>query len=183
MSNAVRYPVTDLSGELVWADKLACDGTRPSGQRCAACGTAVTLKAGQHSRPHFAHESAVACTGGETALHATTFRVLRDGVLAAAKAQRSFPLALPCGICMAEREADPARMAHDCRVDQSLQRGDTTRPADAVRRLPLYVKWSHSQAAGGSYLMPTCFDCCAASKAAGVERCADKHATTSAGSS
>jgi hypothetical protein len=123
MSNAIRYPVAELNGELVWADELARDGARPSGLRCAGCGAAVTLRAGQRNRPHFAHESAVACAGGETALHATTIRVLRDGILAAAEAQRSFPLALHCEMCMAEREADLARVAHDCRVDQSFQRG------------------------------------------------------------
>lgn len=123
MSSGIRYPVADLDGELVWADKLARRGTRPPGLRCVGCGTSVIMKAGQHNRPHFAHEAAVACTGGETALHSTAIRVLRAGILAAVESKRAFPLALHCRTCMAEREADLARVAHDCRVDEPLERG------------------------------------------------------------
>ena len=120
---AIRYPVAEVEGQLVWADRLDQTDKRDQGAGCIVCHGVVRLHVGGDLRPHFAHDSAGACADDETALHAATIRVIRDGILAAADQKRPFPLALPCRSCVAEREADLARVAHHAAINQELAKG------------------------------------------------------------
>lgn len=138
---SVQYPVADRAGELVWADRLADDRERPDDLTCVSCAAPVRLRAGERNRPHFAHHHVDACTAPETVLHATTMRVLHDGILAAAAAQRRYPLDVSCERCGIEAEGNLARHAN-CTIDLDRVFENAIRPDLLVRSAdgrPRYV--------------------------------------------
>lgn len=141
-TRSVQYPVADRAGDLVWADRLADDGERPDDLTCVSCAAPVRLRAGERNRPHFAHHHVDACTAPETVLHATTMRVLRDGILEAAAASRRYPLDVSCERCGVEAEGNLARHT-DYTIDLDKVLADGIRPDLLVRsgpdRRPRYV--------------------------------------------
>ena len=146
---AVRFPVADLDGQLVWAVDAAGADERPVGLTCVGCGDPIVLRAGALNRPHFAHKSGASCGAGETALHRTAIRVLAESIVAAARARRPFPLEVECEPCQAMKVGNLA-MRHDCDIacDQVLE--DSIRPdllirsADGTPRTVIEVVVTHA---------------------------------------
>lgn len=141
-TRSVQYPVADRAGELVWADQLAVAGQRPEDLACVSCAAPVRLRAGERNRPHFAHHHTDACTAPETVLHATTMRVLRDGILAASAAGDRYSLDVSCERCGIEAEGNLARHT-DCTIDMDKAFVDGIRPDLLIRggadNAPRYV--------------------------------------------
>ncbi|MCU1363394.1 MAG: hypothetical protein JWM55_1222 [Acidimicrobiaceae bacterium] len=106
---SIRYPLAELDGQLVWARDLAEATERPKGLLCVGCNGPLALRAGKQRRPHFAHRSSVACTGGETALHRTTIRVIAESLVSAIRLGHPYPFELFCRDCDASRQGDLAR--------------------------------------------------------------------------
>jgi hypothetical protein len=121
---SILYPVADHAGALVWADDLASASRRPPDLRCVGCSSEVILRAGQRNAPHFAHRRAEACTGGETALHRTTIRVLADALASAAATGRAYPIDVACVRCRASRRGDLASAdGFAVKIDKVLDKG------------------------------------------------------------
>ena len=105
----LTYPLAELDGVTVWAASLAARTDRPTGLTCVGCGGAMTLRAGEHRRPHFAHRPGTACVSGESALHALAIRAVADGVMNSSRQRAPYSMVIRCDFCDASRLADLAR--------------------------------------------------------------------------
>jgi hypothetical protein len=146
---AIRYPLADLDGQLVWARDLAENDDRPKGLRCVGCEGSLTLRAGARRRPHFAHRASDTCTGGETALHRTAIRVIATALAEAMRHGRPYPFELACRLCDASRDGDLARDAASVvEVDRILSSGIRPdlliRGSDNVPRVAIEVVVTHA---------------------------------------
>ncbi len=93
----------------MWAGDLAASAERPTGLTCVGCGGAMSLRAGEHRRAHFAHRPGATCVAGETALHAMAIRAIADGLVHQSHQGRPYPMAIKCDHCDVGRMADLAR--------------------------------------------------------------------------
>ena len=109
MTADLSYPLAELDGETVWAADLATNAERPTGLTCIGCRGAMSLRAGERRRAHFAHRSGATCVAGETALHALAIRALADGLVRQSLRGDPYPMAIMCDDCDAGRMADLAR--------------------------------------------------------------------------
>jgi len=129
---SVRYPVANLEGDLVWAVDLATLGNRPTDLSCVGCAEPVGLRFGELRRPHFAHRPGSTCSGGESALHSTTIRILAEGIVRAAREGRNFPFPITCTFCDVERVGDLAR-DQGCSAEIDHEVSNRIRPDILIR--------------------------------------------------
>jgi hypothetical protein len=148
-AETIRYPVADLDGKLIWAQDYSETAERPKGFRCVGCQGALTLRAGPKRRPHFSHRTNETCSGGETALHRTTIRVISAALEKAIREGRPYPFELSCRSCDANRPGNLARAASSTvEVDRVLSNGIRPdlliRDRDGVPQIAIEVIVTHA---------------------------------------
>ncbi len=101
----------------------------------------MSLRAGEHRRPHFAHRPGTECVSGESALHALAIRAIADGVMNGSRQRTPYPMVIWCDFCDASRRADLAR-GSELSVDLNRAVAPEARPDVLVRSAsgdPLFV--------------------------------------------
>ena len=146
---AIRYPVADLDGQLVWAHDLVEINERPKGLKCVECQGSLTLRAGVKRRPHFAHHRPDLCAGGETALHSTTIRVITTALEDALRENRPYLYEGACRSCDASLLGDLAQESSSTiEIDRVFSNGIRpdiiVRGSDGVPRVAIEVIVTHA---------------------------------------